>query len=82
MTGTLTPPVKLHQTKSDLSLVVCHLEYNKHVQQTLGMIKKLVNNDLLSSIEHADMAKAALNILKAQLQAKNTACFTTICTSC
>jgi len=74
------PPVKLHQTKSDLSLVVCHLKYNKHIQQTLGTIKKLVDDDLLSSIEHANTAKAALDILKAQLQVKNTTCFiATIC---
>ena len=64
-TSTLAPPVKLHQTKSDLSLTVRHLEYNKHIQQTLGTIKKLVDDDLLSSIEHANTAKAALDILKA-----------------
>ena len=80
VTSTLLLLVKLHQTESDLSLVVCHLEYNKHVQQTLGTIKKLVDDDLLSSIEHAEMAKAALDILKAQLQAKNTVRFiATIC---
>jgi len=55
-------------------------EHEKHIQQTLGTIKKLVDDNLLPSIKGATTVKAALNILEAQLVAKNTARFiATIC---
>jgi hypothetical protein len=73
-------PKKLHQSETDLSLAIRRLEYGKHVQQTLGTIKKLVNDDLLPSIEGVTTAKDALDVLEAQLVAKNTARFiATIC---
>ncbi|ELR23424.1 reverse transcriptase [Acanthamoeba castellanii str. Neff] len=79
-TGLTVVPEKLHQSETDLSLAIRRLEHEKHIQQTLGTIKKLVDDDLLPSIEGATTAKAALDILEAQLVAKNTARFiATIC---
>ncbi|ELR12032.1 uncharacterized protein ACA1_353340 [Acanthamoeba castellanii str. Neff] len=79
-TGLTVVPEKLHQSETDLSLAIQRLEHEKHIQQTLGMIKKLVDDDLLLLIEGATTAKAVLDILEAQLVAKNMAWFiATIC---
>jgi len=79
-TGLAIVPEKLHQSEMDLLLAILHLEHKKHIQQTLSTIKKLVDDNLLLLIEGATTMKATLDILKAQLVAKNTAWFiTTIC---
>ncbi|ELR18388.1 uncharacterized protein ACA1_137590 [Acanthamoeba castellanii str. Neff] len=65
VTGLTVVPEKLHQSETDLSLAIQCLEHEKHIQQTLGMIKKLVDDDLLPLIEGATTAKAVLDILKA-----------------
>ncbi|ELR14135.1 uncharacterized protein ACA1_131160 [Acanthamoeba castellanii str. Neff] len=79
-TGLTVMSKKLHQSEMDLSLAIQHLEHKKHIQQTLGTIKKLVDDNLLPLIKGATTTKAALDILEAQLVAKNTAQFiTTIC---
>jgi hypothetical protein len=75
-TSTLNPLVKLHQSKLDLSLTIHQLKHNKHrhsAQSKAGQQQPTIH-------EGTAMAKATLNILKAQLLMKNTACFiTTIC---
>lgn len=80
VTGSAILPKKLHQSEMDLLLAIRCLEHEKHVQQTLGMIKKLVDDDLLPLIESATTVKAMIDILEAQLITKNMAHFiTTIC---
>jgi len=79
-TGLTVVPKKLHQSETHLLLAIQRLEHKKHIQQMLSTIKKLVNDDLLPSIEGATTTKATLDILEAQLVAKNTAQFiATIC---
>ena len=73
--GETVTPVKLHASKTDYNLAVQQLEYSKHMQQTLGTIKKLIGNNLLLSIKNATIAKEALNTLEAQLLVKNMARF-------
>jgi len=67
MTGLAVMPEKLHQSETDLSLAIQCLEHEKHIQQTLGTIKKLVDDDLLPSIKGATTMKAVLDILKLNL---------------